>query len=349
MAEQQPFPFEDNASAATATIGFNPFDPAFRADPYATYRRLLEGPAIQPGMFDMYLLTRYADCAALLRDPRASSDQTKSDAAQAIIAQQAAIASDSQIEQQMRSFLFMDPPDHTRLRGLVNKAFTTRVIEGLRPRIQQLVDGLVAQALDRRSIEIIEDFAYPLPVRVISEMLGVPPEDHEQFKAWSRVLARALDPDFVLAPEVVEERNRASEAFIAYFQRLIATRRASPRDDLLSALIAAEEQGDKLTEEELLATCVLLLVAGHETTVNLIGNGTLALLRHPDQARRLREDPSLIKSGVEEMLRFDPPVQLTGRSAFEDIELPNGVLAKGKQAILLLGAANHDSRQFEHP
>jgi cytochrome P450 len=299
-------------------------------------------------MFGLYVVPRYADVVAMLRDPRSSNDQRNSDQFEQLAAQQAPDA-DAALLMQSQPFLFMDPPDHTRLRGLVNKAFTPRVIDELRPRIQQTVDHLVDAALARGSMDVIEDLAYPLPVRVISEMLGVPREDHERFKSWSRVLAKSLDFEFSVPPEVMEERMHAGEAFRAYFRELIAERRSAPKDELLSALIAAEEEGDKLSEEELLSTCVLLLVAGHETTVNLIGNGVLQLIRHPDQAVRLREDPSLIRTAVEEVLRYDPPVQFTARIALDDIVLPSGIVPKGKQAVLLLGAANHDPAQFTDP
>ena len=223
----------------------------------------------------------------------------------------------------------MDPPDHTRLRGLVSKAFTPRVVEELRPRAQQIVDRLLDAAVARGELDVIADLAYPLPVTIISEMLGVPQEDHEIFQGWSREMARSLDPDFALPPDVVERRQKASEEFADYFRVLIAKRRTDLRDDLVSALIAAEDGGETLSESELLSTCILLLIAGHETTVNLIGNGMLALLRNPDQVALLRDDPSLIKTAVEELLRFDPPVQLTGRTAKEDIALSEGVLPEG--------------------
>jgi cytochrome P450 len=178
-------------------------------------------------------------------------------------------------------------------------------------------------------------------------MLGVPPEDHVTFRDWSREAARSLDPVEVLPPEIAAQRQRSFELFQGYFRELIAQRRQAPRDDLLSALIAAEEAGDTLTEEELLSICILLLVAGHETTVNLIGNGTLALLRHPDQLALLRDDTSLTRGAVEEVLRYDPPVQFTGRIAKEEIEIAGVTVRPGQQTILLLAAANRDSEQFE--
>jgi cytochrome P450 len=181
-------------------------------------------------------------------------------------------------------------------------------------------------------------------------MMGVPAEDNVRFRAWTADAARSLDPEETLSKEEQERRQQTFDNFRAFFAELIARRRAEPRDDLITALIAAEDEGSKLSEEELLSTCVLLLIAGHETTVNLIGNGMLALLRHPDQLQRLREDPQLIATAVEELLRYDPPVQLTGRIALEDIALSGGeTVPKGKQAVLLLGAANHDPAQYTDP
>ncbi len=334
--------------SASGPILFNPFDPNFRSDPYPVYQRLREESPVHRSPLGFFVLTRYEDCASLLRDPRVSNDFTNSTAAMEEAAKQG-IDLEQLASENTRPFLFMDPPDHTRLRSLVSKAFTPRVVEGLRPRAQQIVDRLLDAAVARGEIDVIADLAYPLPVTIISEMLGVPAEDHEVFQDWSQEMARSLDPDFVLPADVLERRQKAGDEFAEYFRALIAKRRLDLRDDLVSALIAAEDGGETLSENELLSTCILLLIAGHETTVNLIGNGMLALLRHPDQMARLRDDPSLIKTAVEELLRFDPPVQLTGRTAKEDIPLSDGVLPAGQQAIMLLGAANRDPRQFVEP
>ena len=327
-----------------ATVAFNPFDPAFRSDPYPVYRRLLEDSPVFELPFGGWAFCRYADCVAILKDARSSSDQRNATAFQEWAREQG-IDPDAGA----RPFLFLDPPDHTRLRGLVNKAFTPRTVEALRPHIQEIVDDLLDRIAQQGGMDAIEDLAYPLPVKVICEMMGVPLEDHATFKDWSRHLARALDPDPLVPPAEIERRQRAIDSFGEYFAKLIEQRRKAPGDDLLSALIAAEESGDKLSENELLSTSILLLVAGHETTVNLIGNGVLALLRHPDQLELLRNDPSLARSAVEEILRFDPPVQFDGRIAREDMEIGGVTIKQGDQSMQLLGAANRDPEVFPDP
>lgn len=337
----------ESQQAVATGFGFNPFDPAFRENPYPTYNQLRETSPVSESPLGFLVLTRYADCSNLLRSPLTSNDQRKSPTfREQVIAQG---LDPDEVMMQTRPFLFLDPPDHTRLRGLVNKAFTPRVVESLRPRIEQVVNGCIDAAARKGSFEVIEDLAYPLPVIIISEMLGVPPEDSEKFKAWSRDLVRGLDPDVFIPQEELDRRQRTAEAFQAFFTDLIAKRRAEPRDDLISALIAAEDQGNQLSEEELLATCSLLLIAGHETTVNLIGNGVLALLRNPGQLQLLRDDPSLVKTAVEEVLRYDPPVQLTSRRAVQEIPISEGVIKPDQEAILLIGAANRDPDQFADP
>jgi cytochrome P450 len=322
-------------------VAFNPFDPNFRRDPYPVYRRLQDESPVHETPFGGVILTRHADCVAVLRDRRWSSDIRN--------ATQTGFEPNLDILGDSRPFLFLDPPDHTRLRGLVSRAFTPRVVEALRPRVQELVDGMLDAAEEAGSLDVIEDLAYPLPVTVISELLGVPAEDHTTFRGWSQELARSLDPNPFPSTEYFARLQGAIDSFDDYFRGLIRERRRRPREDLLSSLIEAEEQGDRLSETELLATCRLILVAGHETTVNLIGNGTLALLRHPQQLRLLREEPSLTNSAVEEVLRYDPPVQLTGRIALEEIEVAGKTVTKGHGALLLLGAANRDPEQYADP
>jgi len=324
-----------------ADIQFNPMDPEFVADPYPTYHRLRAEDPVHHSPLGFWVLTRYDDVVAALRDPRLAKEA---------IASFVAARFGAPVPAMGLSMLDRDPPDHTRLRGLVSKAFTPRVVEGLRPRIQQIVDGLLDRVKARGSMDLIEEFAYPIPVIVICEMLGVPVEDHERFKGWSLDIARGLDliwlgPDSEVGRRSVESRQALAE----YFRGLIAQRRAAPRNDLLSGLIAAEEAGDKLNETELLATCILLLIAGHETTVNLIGNGTHALLRHGDQLERLRRDPGLIGSAVEELLRFDGPVQRTARIPSEDVVFGGHTIPKGEMVMPFIGAADRDPAQFPDP
>jgi len=280
------------------------------------------------------VVTRHADCLELLRSKASSSDGTN-------------IAPDAQPEglgrprgsgevtdelaQAMddnRPFLFRDAPEHTRMRGLVSKAFTPRMVEGLRPRIEVLVDELLDAAYERGDIDIVSDFAYPLPIQVICEMLGIPEGDRDRFSEWSAVLARGLDPEFLQPEGALEERLSVVGAFSEYFFGLMSERRRAPGNDLLSQLALAEEAGDVLTEGQMFSTAILLLVAGHETTVNLISGGVLALINHPDQLARWREDPAITPRAVEELLRFVSPVQLTGRALLDEIVLPGATLLR---------------------
>ena len=322
---------------------FNPMAPEFVADPYPTYRRMREEDPVHQSPMGFWVLTRYEDVVASLKDPRMIKEPI-----QAFVA--ARFGLQVPPTGMGMSMLDRDPPDHTRLRGLVSKAFTPRVIEQLRPHIQQIVDGLLDKVEGEPGMDLIEQFAYPLPVIVICEMLGVPVADHERFKGWGLDIARGLDA-ILLPPDspVAQRSMQARHALAAYFRELIAERRTAPRDDMLSGLIAAEEAGDKLTEDELLATCILLLVAGHETTVNLIGNGSLALLRHPDQRKRLQEDPGLITTAVEELLRFDGPVQRTARIPSEDVTFGGKTIGKGEMVMPFIGAADRDPAQFPDP
>ena len=329
------------SSPTMSGVEFNPMDPAFVADPYPTYRRLRAEDPVHHSPLGFWVLTRYEDVVAALRDPRLAKEA---------IASFIAARFGAPVPAMGLSMLDRDPPDHTRLRSLVSKAFTPRVVEGLRPRIQQIVDGLLDAARDRGSMDVIEEFAYPIPVNVICEMLGVPVEDHERFKGWSLDIARGLDSILLPPDSDVPRRSAASRTALAdYFRELIARRRAAPRNDMLSGLIAAEEAGDKLSEQELLATCILILIAGHETTVNLIGNGTLALLRHPDQLGRLRADPGLIGTAIEELLRFDGPVQRTARIPSEDVTIAGHKIAAGEMVMPFIGAADRDPAQFREP
>jgi pimeloyl-[acyl-carrier protein] synthase len=322
---------------------FNPFLPDFHADPYPFYHRLRSVEPVHQTPMGFWVLTRYDDVVMVLRDPRFGRD--------AFEPMLAAIYGDAKEPGRLpRSMLFRDPPDHTRLRALVSKAFTPRVIESMRSHIRDIVDRLVDRVRDSNGMDVIADLAYPLPVTVICEMLGVPPGDQDTIRQWSSDVARSLDAIGVPSDAEIVARGRAARReLIDYFRRLLPERRRHPRDDLLSLLIAAEEADDKLSEGELLATCVLLFVAGHETTVNLIGNGLLALLRHPDQLKRLRDDPALIHSAVEELLRYDSPVQRTARITNTDVDVDGRTIAKGSMVVAAIGAANRDPAHFPEP
>ena len=319
------------------------------ADPYPLWQGLLDGPPLVAPDGSFALVTGLADCAALLRHPDMSSDHRNSDHFKTVRLP-ALTAEDLARIEKREVFLFRDPPVHTRLRRLVSKAFTPRRVEALRPFVERRTDELLTAAGERGRIELVEDLAYPLPVAVISEMLGVPHEDHATFAGWSAVLAKGLD-ELMSEPEPEDAAaiQRASDEFRAYFEDLADRRRREPRDDLMSDLVAAEDGGDSLSRDELTSTALLLLVAGHETTVSLIGNAMLALLRVPGLLDRVREDPQVADGVVEEVLRLDPPVQMTMRTALADVELPGGVLKAGGSAVLLIAAANRDGAAFPDP
>ncbi len=329
---------------APVVFQFDLADPAVRADPFPTFRWLREHEPAHRNRTGLWLFTRHADVMAVLRDAaRFSSDPSHRNADDATGREQRRAMEGTKGQ----TMLFLDPPDHTRLRALVSRAFTPKVVERLRPRIVTLVDALLARAADAGSMDLIADFAYPLPVAVICEMLGIPEADRAEFHRWSGDATRLLDP--ITDPEVLERGLVAGAWFVQYFAAFFERRRREPADDLVSELLAVEEAGDRLSLGELTSTCVLLLLAGHETTANLIGNGTLALLRHPDQLTRLRDDPALDRVAVEELLRYDSPVQYDGRTALEDVELAGVTVRAGEAAIVSLGAANRDPAVFDEP
>ena len=320
----------------------DPFDPAYRQDPWELYRMLREKAPVHQAPDGFWVLTRYADVSAVVREPRFSVDRSKIDT------ELSQLNTDNPVYQPgIPLLLFLDPPAHTRLRSLVAKAFTPRVVERLRPRIQTLVDELLEPVLERGRMDVLADLAYPLPVAVICELLGVPRDDQDQFHGWSSAASRLLDGD--LDADTMQQGMLGAMQLLTYFAELVEERRSSPGDDLLSRLVVAEEEGERLTHEELMTTTVLLFVAGHETTMNLIGNGTLALLRHPDEYARLRADPGLVPSAVEEMLRFDGPVHLTARVPIEDVEIGGVRIPAGSRVGAVLSAANRDPEQFADP
>ncbi len=329
------------------TTQYNPFTPEVHANPYPMYIRLREeDPVHWSALMEAWVLTRYEDAVTVLTDSRLSADRRR--ARNRFAQEQQRIEEEFGPFGRTQTMLSSDPPLHTRLRRLVSKAFTPRMVEGLRPRIQQIVDELLDAIQGSGRMELIRDLAYPLPVIVIAEMLGIPPENRERFKRWSDEIAATLGGPFT-PREVLERAGKSVNELADYFRGIIAERRREPAEDLISGLIAAEEQGQILSEDEMLATAMLLLVAGNETTTNLIGNGTLALLRNPEQLRRLQDDPSLIPTAVEELLRYDGPVQGTGRVAMEDLEIDGRPVTTGQVVFCVLGAANIDPAHLENP
>ena len=321
--------------------------PEIAADPYPLYHRLRsDDPVRWDAPLNAWVVTRYADVQSALGDARLSAERINLSTEWLPEAMRETLG--PVFRALSRQMLFLDPPDHTRLRGLVNKAFTPRVVERMRPHIQATIDDLLDAVQEAGRMDIIQDVAYPLPAIVIAEMLGVPPEDRDQFRIWSDDFG-ALIGRSDLTLDGATRALRGVAEFMDYFRDIVARRRASPRVDLMQALIAAEDRGDALTEEELLANCVLLLAAGHGTTTHLIGNGLLALLRNPDQLRKLRDDPTLIAAAVTELLRYDSPVQATGRVAAQELRIGARGVGVGEGLILCLGAANRDPEQFPDP
>ncbi len=315
------------------------------ANPYPYYARLRKHDPVHWGeQFGGWVLTRYADVMTLLRSPEASSERI------ALARERVPTEFLSMFEIRANAMLNADAPRHTRLRLLVNKAFTPNTVERLAPFIQNFVDTVLGAGKALGRMEVMAGLAFPLPATVIAEMLGVPVADRDRFKKWSdESTATVGNVATNISPEQMRKSMEAMDQLLNYFRGIIEQRRAEPRDDLISALVKAHEQEDRLSHDELLANCVLLLNAGHETTTNLIGNGLFALLRHPDQMKRLRDDPSLIPSAVEELLRYDSPVQFTSRILKGDMQLGGKTLKAGQMVLLLLGAANRDPEQFPDP
>lgn len=322
-------------------VTYNPLSPSVYTDPYPTYARLREkDPVHWSHLMDSWVFSRYRHVDSILRDhKRFSNDNSKR-------------GNPSHIDESLDlanqpSMLFRDPPIHTRLRALVSRAFTPAVIDGLAGRIRVIADDLLDRIDDPSGFDLMEAIAAPLPVIVIAELLGVPTEDRPQFQIWSRHRSRGLEPNIT-----EKERRLVTESgkeLDQYFMGIIEQRRREPQDDLISGLVAAEEEGDKLSLPELLAMLRLLLIAGNETTTKLIGNGMLALLRHPEQMEVLRQSPDLMNSAIEELLRYDAPVQLDVRVALEDAEFDGRQVKAGQGIMVLLGSANRDPEVFSEP
>jgi cytochrome P450 len=332
-------------SNLTQTPIYDIWNSATRANPQELYEQMRNEEPIYAGIGPMtgrtfWFFTRYDDCVAVLKDARFGKEFRKHLTPEQLANEPEEPAAFASIN---RHLLQLDPPDHTRLRALVHKAFTPRIIENLRSHIQQIADDLLdaIEAGDTREIDLLNSFGFPLPITVIAELLGIPVSDRDRFRSWTQSLL--FEPD-------IEKSGAAALEFTMYMHNMIEERQAHPQEDLLSGLVAVEESGDVLTREELLAMIFLLLVAGHETTVNLIGNGTLALLQNPDQMQLLQDDPTLIKSAIEEMLRFNGPVETpTLRWAFEDVEIGGKVIPQGDLVMPVLLAANRDPAIFTDP
>ncbi|MEE8473753.1 MAG: cytochrome P450 [Myxococcota bacterium] len=331
------------------SVVFDPFHPDHRRDPYPHYHALREADPVQRHpLLPAWILTRYCDVLDALRDPRLSVDRTQSNLFRGPHSPLKKLG-DGFRTAFLNMMLFRDPPDHTRLRNLVNKVFTPRMVESLRPRIQKIVDDHLDAVEERGEMDLVRDLAYPFPVTVIAEMLGIPAADREEFRRWSLDLVALTEPTALFTPGAADTAERSLGEMRRYFDGIVAERRAEPRDDLLSALAQASEDGDRLSGDELFAMSVLILVAGHETTANLIGNAVLALLRNPGERKRLIDDPALIRTAVDEFLRYDSVVQATARIALEECEIGGKKISEGEPLILVIGAANRDPAQFPEP
>ncbi|WP_194837200.1 cytochrome P450 [Nocardia sp. XZ_19_369] len=329
---------QDSVQTAIAHL----FGPEGRADPYTPARVLREAGRLHQTPLGHHLLTRYEDCVAVL------STTAWSHAEEAAMMHPTVSPEDAP-EELPTSFLWMEPPDHTRLRNLVTKGFTPRMVTRLRPRIEELTEQLVDKALAAGEFDLVEFIAYPLPLIIACELIGVPPEAYNQVHQWSQDLARGFDHDYTLPEEALRARSAASRGFMGYFRELLNERRKDPKDDLLSVLSQVEDRGDVLTEQELLATCITTFVAGHETTANLIGTGLLQLMRNQDQIAALRARPDLCAAAPDELLRLEPSVQITTRAATKSITVAGHDFEPGDGVVVLINSANRDDDAYPDP
>jgi cytochrome P450 len=330
----------------TAQPPFDVHDPAFLADPYPIYRQMRDSAPVWKAPMHRWFLTRYQDIEQLLRDRRFGRGYDNPDALRRRFGPTA--MDEPAVVELSHMMLMRDPPDHTRLRTLVTKAFTARRVETLRAQIQALTDQLLDKVQSAGCMDLIRDLAFPIPVLVICELLGIPQKDRVNFVTRSGSGAALLNPTPPTRAEL-DAANTGSLRSAAYFEALFEQRRRAPRDDLITQMVQAEEAGDRLSSEELIANVTLLFGAGHETTVNLIGNGVLALLRHPDQWQMLRDDPSLVPNAIEEILRFESPVQAVSRIVTEPVEFDGKAVAVDDFVVSLVGAANRDPAVFNQP
>lgn len=327
---------------------FDPLSPAFRNNPYPTYEMLrASSPILYAEDLNMWFISAYEDVSTLLRDHRfgRSIDHVLTREQRGLPPKPAHLAPFNKLSE--HSMFDKEPPDHTRLRSLVHKAFTPRRVENLRGQIQTITDQLLDAVQERGTMDMLADFAVPLPVTVIAELLGIPESDRHLLRPWSQDIVTMYELD-----HTQEQEHRAIQAaveFSAYLRDLARERREHPQDDLITALALVQEEGDRLTEDELVATCVLLLNAGHEATVNVIGNGMFALLSNPDQFDLLKRQPDAVPTAVEEMMRYDTPLQLFRRWVLEDVTYKGHQFKQGTEIALLFGSANRDPARFDNP
>lgn len=349
MKKEQSSPNNNEKRDLTKGVKFNLFDHKFNANPYPTYHRLRnEDPVHKYFVGGDWIVTRYADVKAVLKsgcvrtDDRPKSIQERN---KYFLHKEKNL--DTLAYTTSRFLFYMNPPEHTRLRGLVGKGFSSVVVERMRPHIQEIVDELLDKVRHKGSMDIVAELASPLSVSVISKLLGIPKEAQQQLHQWTNVLSRILDP--LVSLKEYEAMNQATEEIQEYLRTLIAEREKDPQEDFISNLIAAKEESDRLSQKELLAICTLLFGAGEETTGNTIGNGILALLQHPNQMEQLKREPTMIQSAVEEVIRYDSAIQMLTRIATDNLEIGNQTIKAGEKIVLCLGAANRDPAQFPNP
>jgi cytochrome P450 len=333
-------------ASPSPAVMFNPFSPEFRADPYPQYAALREAGAVIKLPFGGWMVTRYEAVDRVLRSSAFRTPRGYRDADDPTGPPRFDPAGKLSLHRRLW-LLFQSGDGHARLRKLIMKVFTPRAVRTLAPSIEALVGELLAPALDRGAMEVIQDLAYPLPATVICELLGVPAADRDLNRKWAAAVATTIEP--LCSDAQVKAAEAAMPAWDAYIRELLAARRRAPGEALLDAMLAVEEDGTRLSEDEVAANATFLFLAGHETTTNLIGNGLYALLRHPDQLAKLRAEPALTEHAIEELLRFDSPVQMASRVALEPIELEGVTLEREVPIMVALGCANHDPRRFERP
>ncbi|MBD2775822.1 cytochrome P450 [Iningainema tapete] len=339
---------------STSTIErLNPFIPEVIQDPYTVYRRYREedpvhwGVSANPQLPGAWYIFRYEDAMKVMEDRRFGRETLNE--REDVETTPVPTAYNAFLSLVSNWIVFREPPNHTRLKSLASKAFSAKIVENIRPAIFQIADNLLDQVQNRGELDLVEDFAFPLPTKVVAIMLGANPDDLPLFREWALAMQQASASRLKPPPEVYERANQAAQSFIDYFTPLITERRAHPREDLISALVKAADEADKLTDFEIVATCTHLLTAGHETTINLIAKGTLALLQNPKVLNLLRSHPELIPPAVEELIRYDTPIQMVTRWAYEDVEVGNKLIKRGDSIGLMLGSANRDPARFKNP